>query len=66
LNQLTIHWGVQPFPLKFEDDPSLNVDNAIALLKERGLLKTGDNIVAVTEVEVRGRMIDTILRETVD
>ncbi len=66
LNQLTIHWGIEPFPLTFESDPSLNVDNAIALLKERGLLKTGDNVVAVTEVEVRGRMIDTILRETVD
>ncbi len=66
LNQLTIHWGIEPFPLKFETDPSLNVDNAIALLKERGLLKPGDNVVAVTEVEVRGRMIDTILRETVD
>lgn len=66
LNQLTIHWGIQPFPLKFADDPSLNVDHAIVLLKERNLLKAGDTIVAVTEVAVRGRMIDTILRETVD
>jgi pyruvate kinase len=66
LNQLTIHWGIQPFPLQFESDPSLNVDHAIALLKDRGLLKPGDDIVAVTEFELRGRMIDTILRETVE
>jgi pyruvate kinase len=66
LNQLTIHWGIQPFPLQFESDPSLNVDHAIALLKDRSLLKIGDDIVAVTEFELRGRMIDTILRETVE
>ncbi len=63
---LTLHWGVQPFYLPFSDDPTQNVDNAIALLKERGLLKVGDNAVAVTEVHVRGRMVDTILREAVD
>lgn len=66
VNQLTLHWGIQPFTLSFENDPSLNVDNAIDLLKERGLLQSGDSVVAVTEVSVRGRMIDTILRETVD
>ncbi len=66
LNQLSIHWGVQPFHLPFTDEPTRNVDNAISLLRERGLLKSGDHIVAVTEVEVRGRMVDTILHESVD
>ncbi len=66
LNQLTIHWGIAPFMMAFEDDPSLNVDHAIDILKAHGKLKAGDTVVAVTEVSVRGRMIDTILSETVE
>jgi pyruvate kinase len=66
VNQMTIHWGVRPYFLKFADDPSMNIDNALAMLKERGSLKSGDRIVAVTEFEVRGRMIDIIMNETVE
>jgi pyruvate kinase len=66
LNQLTIHWGIHPFALAFEEDPSLNVEKAVILLKERNLLKAGDTIVAVTEVVVRGRIIDTIVSVEVE
>ena len=65
LNQLTIHWGVRPFLMNFADDPATNIDGALALLKERGLLKSGNHIVAVTEFEVNGRMVDTIVHEAV-
>lgn len=66
LNQLTIHWGIHPLSMPFSEDPSMNVDGAIRLLQERSLLKSGDTIVAVTEVSVRDRLVDTIWRETVD
>ncbi len=66
LNQLTIHWGIQPLQMPFAEDPSMNVDQAVRLLKEQGLLKSGDTIVAVTEVAVRDRLVDTIWRESVE
>ncbi len=66
LNQLTINWGVQPFYLPFEVDPALNFENAIAVLKEKNLVKTGSHVVAVTEVTISGKLIDTILMETVE
>ena len=36
------------------------------ILKDRGLVHPGHNVVAVTEVDVGGKLIDTILMETVE
>lgn len=66
LNQLTIYWGIQPFFLPFAPDPTMNFENAIAILKEKQLVKPGSNVVAVTEVTIGGKLIDTILMETVE
>lgn len=65
LNQLTLHWGVQPYLMPFSTEPAENVDRALTILKERQFLKSGDSVVAVTEVNVRGRLVDTILREEI-
>ena len=66
LNQLTINWGIRPYFLKLDQDPAQNFENAIKILKEQGLVKSGNHVVAVTEVTISGRLIDTILMETVD
>lgn len=66
LHQLALHWGIAPFLIDFAEDPAANFENAIRALKERRLVTSGANIVAVTEVNINGRLIDTILMETVD
>lgn len=66
LPQLMLSWGIQPYPLVFDADPPVNVANAVALLKSRRLLKSGDNVVAITEVNLHGRLVDTVLMQTVD
>lgn len=66
LNQLTLHWGTTPFLIEFAANPETNFDRAIKILKERGLVRAGSNVVAVTEVEVGGRLIDTILLEAIE
>lgn len=66
LCQLTLNWGVRPYYLPFQDDPAQNFENAIAKLKEQGLVKSGSHVVAVTEVNIGGRLIESILMETVD
>ena len=66
LHQLTLYWGIQPFLVDFSEDPAQNFESAIRTLKERKLVRGGHNIVAVTEVSLRGRLIDTILMETVE
>jgi len=66
LNQMPLYWGVQPSFLETGHDPEQNVSRAVEKLKERGLLKGGDIIVAVTEVMISGHFVDTILMETVE
>jgi len=66
LNQLTLNWGIMPYTLVFNAEPAKNFENAIAVLKDAGAVKAGSNVVAVTEVTISGRLIDTILMETVE
>jgi pyruvate kinase len=66
LPQLTLNWGIRPYLLTFAEDPARNFDNAIQILRSQGLVKPGDHVVAVTEVNLGGRLIDTILMETVE
>ncbi len=66
LTQLSLHWGVTPCLIEFGDNPESNFARAVSKLKERGLVHAGGNVVAVTEVDVGGKLIDTILMETVE
>ncbi|HMP74093.1 MAG TPA: pyruvate kinase [Kiritimatiellia bacterium] len=66
LNQLTLYWGIKPYFMEFNADPALNFHQAIDHLKQHRLIQSGQHVVSVTEVEIGGRMIDTILMETVD
>jgi pyruvate kinase len=65
LHQLTLYWGVRPFHIAFSEDPINNVDNAIKVLRDAGLVASGDQVVAVTEVTYQGKLVDTILTEEV-
>ena len=65
-NQLMLLWGIEPFFLELNDaDPMANVESGIEFLKEKGLLSSGDNIVAVTEVVYNGKVVDSIQMEAV-
>lgn len=66
LNQLPIYWGIQSSHLEAGDDPDENVARAMTKLKERGLLSSGQTVVAVTEVKIGERLVDTILMQTAD
>lgn len=66
LNQMPMYWGIQSSFIETGHDPEQNVSRAVAKLKERGHLHGGDTVVAVTEVMINGRFVDTILMETVE
>lgn len=66
LDQLTLNWGIRPYFIEFDEDPARRFENAIAVLKEQKLLEPGQHVVSVTEVDMGGRLIDTILMETVE
>ncbi len=66
LNQLTLLWGIRPFLLPFSEEPTINVDRAVELLKEKGLVQAGDSVIAVTELDIRGRLVDAVIMRDVD
>lgn len=66
LNQLPLYWGIHPSFLEMSEDPEDNVSRAVAKLVGRRLLHPGDKVVAVTEVNINNRLVDTILMQEVE
>ena len=58
--QLNILRGVRPFYMAETGNITDQVEDALDILLERGYIEKGDWIVAVSEVELRGKLIDTI------
>ncbi|MCH2155291.1 MAG: pyruvate kinase [Opitutales bacterium] len=57
---LLILWGIEPFLMDFSDDPEQTIENAMAALKKRPWIESGDNVVCVTNVLTKGDIIDSI------
>jgi len=67
LNQLPIYRGVEAFLLPDGQNlPPDNVMHAMKVLKKRNLIRSGNKIIAVTEIMLRDKLIDTIQMEEVD
>lgn len=58
--QLLLPWGVEPFHMRFSEDPEDTIQNALNLLCERGWLKSGTTTVVITNVLARGVIIDSL------
>ena len=48
--QMQLYWGVKPFHAKRADSTDVLVYSSIELLKEKGIVKTGDVVVATAGV----------------
>ena len=48
--RLNLQWGLIPFRLDFSGDMESNLRRTFALLKARGMMKTGDLVVAVSDI----------------
>ncbi|MDR4505957.1 MAG: pyruvate kinase [Candidatus Scalindua sp.] len=67
VNRLALYWGIRPFLIDFaEENPLENVEKAITLLKDKELIEQGNYIIAITQVEHKGKLIDSIQVEKVD
>lgn len=59
--RLQMDYGVAPFLLSLdESDPENTVQSAIMLGKERGLLRSGDRIVLVTDSKVKDGVVSSV------
>ncbi|KAL9408196.1 hypothetical protein AB3S75_046698 [Citrus x aurantiifolia] len=48
--RLNLRWGLIPFRLSFSDDMESNLNRTFSLLKARGMIKSGDLVIAVSDV----------------
>ncbi|KAL8105026.1 pyruvate kinase isozyme A, chloroplastic [Apium graveolens] len=48
--RLNLQWGLIPFRLSFADDMESNLNKTFALLKARGMIKSGDLVIAVSDM----------------
>ncbi|XP_044486562.1 pyruvate kinase isozyme A, chloroplastic-like [Mangifera indica] len=48
--RLNLQWGLIPFRLSFSDDMESNLNKTFFLLKARGMIKSGDLVIAVSDV----------------
>ncbi|KAB5545055.1 hypothetical protein DKX38_013167 [Salix brachista] len=48
--RLNLQWGLIPFRVSFSDDMESNLNKTFSLLKARGMIKSGDLVIAVSDV----------------
>ncbi|XP_058105436.1 pyruvate kinase isozyme A, chloroplastic [Magnolia sinica] len=48
--RLNLQWGLIPFRLSFSDDMENNLNRTFSLLKARGMIKSGDLVIAVSDM----------------
>jgi pyruvate kinase len=58
--QLLLPWGVEPFLMKFSDDPEETILNAMEYLKRKQWCEEGAWIVVITNVLAHNKVVDTI------
>ncbi|KAK3036885.1 hypothetical protein RJ639_031503 [Escallonia herrerae] len=49
MRRMNLHWGLIPFCLNVSDDVASNLNSSISLLKARGLIKSGDTVVFISD-----------------
>ncbi|HEY1921508.1 MAG TPA: pyruvate kinase, partial [Tepidisphaeraceae bacterium] len=58
--QLLLPWGVEPFLMKFSDDPEETILNALDMLKQKQWCKEGTWLVVITNALAHERIVDTL------
>ncbi|KAL8162744.1 hypothetical protein V2J09_014233 [Rumex salicifolius] len=48
--KLNLQWGLIPFRLSFSDDMETNLTKTFSLLKARGMIKSGDLVISVSDM----------------
>lgn len=48
--RLNLQWGLIPFRLSFSEDMESNLNRTFSLLKARGMIKSGDLVIAVSDM----------------
>jgi pyruvate kinase len=65
-NQLALLRGVTPYVIEFSADPEATIQRAEQLLRDRSLLAKGDQIVIISDVLARDKLINAVQMRLVE
>jgi pyruvate kinase len=57
---MLLPWGVEPFMIKFHDDPEETIRASLTKLKDREWCDKGTWLVVITNALARDKIVDTI------
>ncbi len=65
-NQLNLYWGVTPQVIEFSADPEITILRAEQSLLERRLLTKGDQVVIISDILARDKLINAVQMRLVE
>jgi len=65
-NQLNLYWGVTPHVIEFSDDPEVTILRAEKALLDRGLLVKGAQVVIISDILARDKLINAVQMRIVE
>ncbi len=65
-NQLNLLWGVTPLVIEFSTDPEATILRAEQLLRERKFLTKGDQVVIISDILARDKLINAVQMRLVE
>jgi pyruvate kinase len=65
-NQLNLLWGVTPLLIEFSSDPEATILRAERLLRDREFLARGDQVVIISDILARDKLINAVQMRLVD
>jgi len=58
--RLAIHWGIQPFTIKFSKSPETTIYRAVELLTRKNIVNQGDRVILVSDILAGGKFVETV------
>ena len=58
--RLGIHWGIHAFQIKFSNEPEVSIQRAIEQLLRKGITKSGDRIIVLSDILAGGKFVETV------
>jgi pyruvate kinase len=65
-NQLNLCWGVTPLVIEFSSDPETTIQRAEAALRKQNLLQKGDQVVIISDILARDKLINAVQMRLVE
>jgi len=65
-NQLALLWGVTPLLIEFDSDPEVTIQRAKRVLLEQKLVAKGDQVVIISDILARDKLINAVQMRLVE